>query len=208
MEELRSTEILDREIRDDARRKAEKILKDADRDCAAIESEVAARIADLRAVREAEVAARLESYRRDSESRLPLDKERRLVSFIDSSVISALELWFRDIGPERRLALYGQLLARYQPMFEGKRVRVSCAGYSQDAARSLAEGALGSGSVLAVAELDGAEAARMRVSDGFLVEAEDRSLVCRATREELTRAILEDRRQELAEALFGGRLPE
>ena len=109
MEELRSTEILDREIRDDARRKAEKILKDADRGCAAIASEVAARIAELRAAKEAEIAARLESYRRDSESRLPLDKERRLVSFIDSSVTSALEQWFRDIGP--RAAAYALWVA-------------------------------------------------------------------------------------------------
>ena len=208
MEELRSTEILDREIRDDARRKAEKILKDADRGCAAIASEVAARIAELRAAKEAEIAARLESYRRDSESRLPLDKERRLVSFIDSSVTSALEQWFRDIGPERRLTLYGSLLARYRPTFGGKRVRVLYTGYSADAARALAEGALGSSSILTVDELKSAEAARIRVSDGFLAVAEDRSLSCRATREELTRSILEDRRQELAEALFGGRLPE
>jgi V/A-type H+-transporting ATPase subunit E len=208
MEELRSTEILDQEIREDARRKAEKILKDAERDCAAIASEASVRIAELRAAKESETKTRVESYRRDAESRLPLDKERRLVSFIDSSVNAALEEWFRGIGPERRLALYGALLARYRPTLDEKRVRVSCSGYATDAARSIVEGTLGKGSILSVAELDGPEAARVRLSDGLLVEAEDRSLSFRATREELTRSILEDRRQELAEALFGGRLPE
>ena len=208
MEELRSTEILDREIRDDARRKAEKILKDADRDCAAIAVEGAARIAEIRKAKEADGAARLESYRLDAESRLPLDKERRLVSFIDSSVIAALEEWLKDIGPERRLALYGTLLARYRPVIGERRVRVSCAGYSADSARALAERSLGSGSILSVADIDGTEAALLGFTDGFLIVAEDRSFSCRATREELTGTILEDRRQELAEALFGGRLPE
>jgi len=208
MEELRSTEILDREIRDDARRKAEKILKDAERDCAAIASEASARIAELRAARESETAARVESYRRDAESRLPLDKERRLVSFIDSSVNAALEEWFQNIGTERRLALYEALLARYRPTLGGKRVRVSCAGYTADAARSIAERVFGKDSILSVTELNGPSSARGRLSDGFLVEAEDGSLSFRATRDELTRSILEDRRQELAEALFGGRLPE
>ena len=43
MEELRSTEILEKEIQSDARRKAEKILKNADADCEKILSSVETR---------------------------------------------------------------------------------------------------------------------------------------------------------------------
>ena len=40
MEELRSTEILDKEIQNDARRKVEKILQKADAECAFLKEDV------------------------------------------------------------------------------------------------------------------------------------------------------------------------
>ena len=46
MEELRSTEILDKEIREEARRKAEKILKEAEIDCREIGQKTEARFAE------------------------------------------------------------------------------------------------------------------------------------------------------------------
>ncbi len=213
MEELRSTETLDREIRDDARRKAEKILKDADAECVTIAATVASRIAVTRSEKEKIAAENLAHYRSDAESRLPLEKERLIASFIDSSVRAALDAWFEGIGADRRLALYESLLARYKTVLAGKRVNVSCAGYSIDAvgalvARALAPVSAAPLSAPPVVLLEKAEAARAGFSDGFVIETEDRAVLCRATREELLRGILEDWRQELAESLFGGRLPE
>ena len=52
MEELRSTDILDREIQSDARKKAENILKKADRQCADILNSVGKTIEDARAAKE------------------------------------------------------------------------------------------------------------------------------------------------------------
>lgn len=44
MEELRSTEILDKEIQEDARRKAERILRKTDVECEKIKNSVSTRI--------------------------------------------------------------------------------------------------------------------------------------------------------------------
>ena len=207
MEELRSTETLDREIRDDARRKAEKTLKEADAECASIIATVASRIALTRAEKEKLAADNLVHYRSAAESRLPLEKERRMAVFIDLSVRAALDAWFERIDAERRLRLYESLLSRYKPVLAGKRVKVSCAGYSVDAVAALVARALAPVSEVPVVFLEKAEASRAGFSDGFVIETDDRAVLCRATREELLRGILEDWRQELAESLFGGRLP-
>ena len=50
MEELRSTEVLDKEIRADARKKAEKILDKADVDCRYIIEEVAQKVKEAEQV--------------------------------------------------------------------------------------------------------------------------------------------------------------
>lgn len=213
MEELRSTETLDREIRDDARRKAEKILKDADAECASIAAAVASRIAVTRAEKEKLAAENFAHYQSDAQSRLPLEKERLVASFIDSSVRAALDAWFEGISAERRLGLYESLLVRYKAVLADKRVTVSCIGHSIESvgalvARTLVPGVATAGDAMRVVLLEGAEASRAGFSDGFVIETEDRAVLCRATREELSRGILEDWRQELAESLFGGRLPE
>lgn len=90
MEELRSTEILDREILEDARRKAEKILKTSEAECRAIYDDVSLRIEKSREEKSHEYKQKAESYRNDSASAIPLEKQRRIVSFVDTSVSQAL----------------------------------------------------------------------------------------------------------------------
>ena len=207
MEELRSTEILDREIQEDARRKAEKILKSVDAECASIASGVGRRVEETRRQKETEYARRAEAYRRDAESTLPLEKERARVSFIDTAVNGALGSWFDGIGPDRRLSLYAGLLEKYRPALAGKKIRASFSGYRADGIRLLVERVFGKDSIESVEEISPEQNRAAQFSDGILIEASDRSVLCRATREELRSVLLSEQRQELAEALLGGRLP-
>ncbi len=208
MEELRSTDILDREIQEDARKKAEKLLKAADSDCERIRSESEARLESARAEKAADCDARLEAYRQDSESAIPLEKQRRMVSLVDTSVRAALDSWFKDIGAARRLALYRSKLERYVPNLGTARLRVREIGYPVSDVEALLEGTVGRDRVESVVVLGEAEARVAGFADGLLVETADRSTLCRVTRSEIFEELLSSRRQELAEALFGGRLPE
>ncbi len=208
MEELRSTDILDREIREDARRKAERALSASEAECAKIASDFASRLEADKAAKRTEYAEALAAYERDVAAAIPLEKERRLVSFIDSEVRSALNARLADLGPSGRLSLYGRLLSRYSPRFQGARVRVFASGFAPAEAQAVAARAFGPDRVISSEPLDPERAARAGCSDGLIVEAEDGSVSCRASIEEIRDTILDSRRQELAEALFGGRLPE
>lgn len=203
MEELRSTEILDREIQEDARRKAEKILKANEAECEHILAGVAARVESARGEKDAEYKARLDSHVRDSEAAIPLEKQRKLVSFIDESVKAALDGWFAGIGKEKRLELYASLLRKVRPLFETSAVNVWFRGYGEAAIRELAESVFGAKGVASVAE-----AATQAFGDGIVVESSDGLIRCRATMDEIRETLLNEKRQELAEALMGGRIPE
>ncbi|MDR1024994.1 MAG: ATPase [Treponema sp.] len=112
MEELQSTEVLDREILEDARRKAFRILKSADdtvkSNAFTWEKKTEKAVADLK--------GRFEE-RRDKSSeeimaRLPLDKRRAESEKIERLVSEALDLWYKTQSRERILGLLEAELRR------------------------------------------------------------------------------------------------
>ncbi|MDR0451306.1 MAG: ATPase [Treponema sp.] len=115
MEELQSTEVLDREILEDARRKAFRILKTADdtvkADSAGWEKKTAAALADLNKRHE-------ERRRRAAEeimARLPLDRRRAESEKIEALLSNALDCWYAAQSRERLLdILEGELSRRLE----------------------------------------------------------------------------------------------
>jgi V/A-type H+-transporting ATPase subunit E len=208
MEELRSTAVLDREIQDDARRKADKILKICESDCQKMAEDVSVRLSVIAADKEAEYKKRLASYIKDSESAIPLEKQRRLVTHIDSSVRNALDGWLSAIGEPKRLFLLSILLQKYKPFIRDKKIAVEYIGHSAEAVRKTVSDIFGDGNIETMTELTAQQAAAAGFFDGMLITAADNSIICRATLGEIRDDLLSDKRQEMAEALFGGRLPE
>ncbi len=206
MEELRSTEILDREIQEDARRKADKILKANEVECGRIAADVALRVAEFRAQKEREYDERTGSCRRDSEAAIPLEKQRKLVEFIDTAVQENLDRWFDGIGEQRRLSLFAGLLERFKSVLGESKLNIVCSGYSSEAIGDFARGIFGGDRIGTVTVIPADSGEGEHVSDGLTVETEDRRILCRATRDEIREELLSIRREELSAALFGGRL--
>ena len=84
MEELRSTEILDKEIQEDARKKADKIVKNSQKEAQNIIDGVSGRIETAKQEKEKLYAEKLTRFERDTNASLPLEKQRFLVSFEDA----------------------------------------------------------------------------------------------------------------------------
>jgi hypothetical protein len=103
MEEIQSTEVLDREILEDARRKAFRIIKAADdtvkANTLAWENKTAQAVEDLR--------TRFEERRKKSSdeimARLPLDKRRADSEKIEALVQCALDAWYGTQSREKIL---------------------------------------------------------------------------------------------------------
>jgi len=105
MEELQSTEILEREILEDARKKALRILKNADETIRIKTSEWEKKTS--LAINELE-----ENYNKQKEAaaekvmaRLPVDKLRCKVEKIENLLLSAVETWYNGLNKQRILEL-------------------------------------------------------------------------------------------------------
>lgn len=112
MEELQSTEVLDREILEDARKKAQRILKTADEtgrtQAEAWEKKTADAIADAKK----RYQERLEGDREEIMARLPLDKRRIRLEKIEALLHSAIRDYLAALSPDRMLALLGSELEK------------------------------------------------------------------------------------------------
>lgn len=207
MEELRSTEILDREIQEDARKKAEKILKTADAEIEAIKAQVPARLAVLVSEKEAEYALKIEAVKRDSQAAIPLEKQRLVVSFIDEQVTEAVDNWFSNLSQDKKLELLGNHALKYNEVLKDKDVDFYYYGYTEAQIKKMCSSLFKTTNIHSCKKLQKNEALLLGFSDGFYIKTVDKSIVCRASIEEVSSVLLTEKREELALKLFGGRLP-
>jgi vacuolar-type H+-ATPase subunit E/Vma4 len=105
MEELQSTEVLDKEILEDARRKAQRILKTADETTASGTKKWERKTERaLKGIRE-RYAVRLEASRSEIMARLPLDKRRTRLAKIETLLKDAASAYLAGLERSKLLTL-------------------------------------------------------------------------------------------------------
>ena len=208
MEEFRSTEILDKEIQDDARRKAEKILKRADADSQKIMDDLDSRIEAVSNEKQAFYAKKAEAFKKDLDASLPLEKERFLVSFIDSSIMQSINKFIDNLSSEKKISLLDNLLKRYESVLSGKKLIVRFHGFQQDELNKLLQKKFDKLCVDSFIALTDDAAEELGAKLGMIIESTDRLVRCRVTIDELINEIVDTHRFEIAGALFGGRIKQ
>ena len=211
MEEIRSTDILDKEIQEDARKKAEKILKDSDEQCQKILSQVEQRLEDAKEEKKEYYEAKAQQYKKDLQSSLPLEKSRFLVSNISSSVASAINGYLKNIPQEKRIDLLVNMADRFKNFTETKTFDAKVYGFDVEFSRKkLEQKKLKINSFEKIDFVKSGETAvdGIDLHEGIILDSQDKSVKIRLTIEELVVELLDIYRNELAVTLFGGRLPE
>lgn len=149
MEELRSTDVLDREILEDARKKARRILKTADDAASAGEAAWEKKKQETLEELKKKYAARLDQGRKEIMARLPLDKQRLRSRHIESLLHSAMDEFLTALPEssttallERELTLRAEELSASEPApgeGGGSGFKVLFRGISEAQAASLVE---------------------------------------------------------------------
>lgn len=212
MQELHSSAALDEEIRLDARRKAEDILKTADEECIRLNEGVMLRVED--AVRQAEQSAkeRLAVYEKNVNASLPLEKQRYSVTFIKDSVLKEINEYLKALSEEKKLAVISKMFEKTKYALTGKTVNAKVVNIDFEKAKSILESdksiTLAScekadSKILEDEKLEGLEK-----REGILLTADDGSVTVRLTFDEKIKQILEEKNYELSTALFGRRVTE
>ena len=112
MEELRSTEVLDKEIRAESVKKAEKILASAEAKAQELLSGVDLRVAETKKTAEENMKSRLALYEKNVNASVPLERQRYLVSFINNSVMDAINDYMGSLTQDRKDSLIEKELAK------------------------------------------------------------------------------------------------
>lgn len=195
MEVLNTGEELERQILEDARKKASRTLEAADRDCAGIREETGRTAAAETARLEADRDRRLAALRLEMEAALPLDYLRTRLTFIQESVVGALRTWFDGLAPEDLAALLAVRIRTVAGALAGKTVTVFHAGLDAGLARATVVQAAPGVTVAGVGTLEEGR--------GLVIESVDARVRFRCTVAEMEAQLLEERREELAVAALG-----
>ena len=208
MEEFRSTEILDKEIQADARKKAEKILAKADVDCALLLEEVSGRIEKAKKELEDKYALKIAAFEKDLSATLPLEKERFLVSFIQSSIEKAINAYLAKLSDEEKIDLVLKKSVKIEDALKSKKLNALYYGFQESLVKKTV------GKKFDLISVKETEFNKMIIENdlgitdrkGIILESEDKAIRVRMTLSEVISQIQDKYRAELYSALFGERL--
>lgn len=210
MEELRSAEILDKEIQDDARKKAEKILRNADSQCDQIMAQVESRLEEAKKEKEIYFNQKADQAKKDLDSSMPLEKSRFLVSYISSSIAKGINEYLKTLSSEKRFELAVSLLNQFSNLVSNRTFDAAVYGFDPAYVKSTLSSKVKINSCSSVEfAKSGSEAVDgIEIHEGVILLSEDKSVKIRLTLEEVITELIDKYRKELAVTLFGGRLPE
>ena len=206
MQELRSTEILDKEIRSDARHKAEAVLKRADEECAQILAGVDRRIEVAKQEKQEFYEKKLAAVEKDLNASGPLEKQRLEVSFVQDELVKAINKYLKDLPQEKRLELVLNSCTLDKAVAGSNEFNVFVYGFDKETACKMLEAKLG----IKTASCSKTEFGRIVTEDdlglenqeGIIIESMDKSVRCRLTLSEIFGRIMDKYRAQLADALF------
>ena len=198
MEELQSTELLDREILEDARKKAHRVLKTADDAIKAKSTEWERKLsADLDELGK-KYAKQLKLAEDEIMARLPIDQRRTKAKKIEELLNAAVAHWYASLSRERVLELLQKELAKRLALgdtISGSQIRVFVHGIEQAEAKSLLQTVL-PGAACTIEEVHSADA-----YPEITVETPQARVY--ASIKKLVDFFLAEKRAELDEALLG-----
>jgi len=196
MEELRSTDALDREILEDARRKAEKALRAADEAAREAEESWDKKLAADLAALETKHADRVRRQRAEVFARLPLDQRRSRVERAERLLSAAMASFLGALPRERLLALVEREVARRAAELAPGPAAVRTRGLKEHEASALLSRTLGPGAwtLVECADVPGELPS---------LTAESGAVTVRCGVADVGTDLLGERRGELAAALLG-----
>lgn len=207
MKELKSTELLDKQIRLEAVKKVQTILEKADKECAEIEQAVAADLETSRNQKQEFYNKKLNDEEKNLEATFPLEKQRLELSFIENALITGINKYLDSLSEDKRLSLVLKELDNQKSILSDKKCTAYVYGFDFNAAKKELEKSIGKN----LKAVEKTEYGKLIIENdlalsnqqGIILEAEDNSIRLRLTLNQIINQILDVNRDQLTAALFG-----
>ncbi len=211
MQELRSTEILDKEILEDAQKKVQKILKNSESECRSIMSSVDDKVTKTVEEKEAALISKLESIKTNLNASLPLEKERFQVSFVENLIITKIQDYLKSLSQEKRIQLVLEKIKtiKTDDYVDSLLKEKSFTAYVYGFDIKKVEKALNDILVKRLLACQPTDFGKLiledeilEINEGIILESQDKEVRFRMTLTEVVEELLNNNREELAETLF------
>ena len=211
MEELRSTAIIDSEILEDSRKKAERILQNSKNECEDILKSVEGKVAEVTKEKTSLYEEKIAAHKRDLLASLPLEQKRYLVEYQEKQLQQAIVEYLDSLSKDKKLTIVKNIVAKYKEYINNSNITVLVAGFDKKDIEKLLKAELKS-TILEIKDMDSVMASSYATNygkvEGMIIQTEDKSRLFRVFIGELIEQILDDKCYELASTLFCGSLPE
>lgn len=208
MNELRSTEILDKEIHADAVKKAEKLLQKADAECQEILKSVDGQIEKASAERDEFYAKKIAAFEKDQNASIPLEKERFEVSFVQNAVCKKINEYLNTLSEEKKISLVLNQFDFNSDAVKDKKINAYVYGFNLETIKKELNAKLGKN----LSKCEKTEFGKISIEaeilenpEGIILESEDKAFRLRLTLSEVISKLLDTNRAALCEALFGSK---
>ena len=207
MQEVKSTEVLDNEIQNEARQKVVAILEKADAECKKILDDVDLHVKESIEEKSKTFNKRLNQVQKNFEATIPLERKRFEVLFVQNSIIQKINDYLKSLSVEKRMSLVFDYLKIDFSKLASCKLNAYVYGFDEKSVQTYLEKKLG----LSVLKTEKTEFGKyvpeddigLELKEGIILEAEDKSVRCRLTLTEVITHLLDENRSQLARALFG-----
>jgi len=208
MQELRSTEILDKEIQEDAQKKVIKILQNAESEYKQIVGSVDEKLSGVLQEKDDFYNKKLEAFENNLRASIPLEKSRFEVSYVQNLILKNIDEYLKNLTEEKRIQLVTKKLSdkKISEMLDQKQFNAYVYGFDIKKAEKELSAKLGKKLLKCESTEFGKlvlEDENVQLKEGIILEADDKAFRIRLTLSEIIGQLLDKNRAELSKALLG-----
>ena len=203
MEVLHSTDLIGEEIKEEARKKADRILKNADLEIEALRKSFNEKLEKLEEEQKEIYAGMIQKYKDSVFVTLPLRKWKEKVEYVENVMNKALEVYFSSLTVNKKLEIIKTILEKFKTIVDGKNILLKYTGFDEEDAKKLVSTTFSNINIYECEQASYLEKRFVGVYEGIIIEDIEKTFICKAGMEQAKQNIFDEKKEELAKALFG-----
>ncbi|MGP1521667.1 MAG: hypothetical protein ACTTIZ_09240 [Treponema sp.] len=203
MKVLHSTDVIGEEIKEEARKKADRILKNADLEVETLKKALIEKLEKLEQEQREIYSNKIQKYRDSVFVTLPLKKWKKKLEYVESVLNEALQTYFNSLTMDEKLEILKIMLNKFKTIVDGKTIKVKYAGFDETMVRKLVIEVFTNVEIRECREALYSEKRFSGVYEGIIIEDIDKNFICKAGMEQAKNNVFAEQKEKLAQALFG-----
>jgi len=203
MEVLHSSDVIGEEIKEEARKKADRILKNANLEIEALRKSLDEKLEKLEEEQKEIYSDKIQKYKDSIFVTLPLKKWKKKMEYVENLLNEALETYFTSLDVDKKLEIIKTMLEKFKPVVDNKTITIKYSGFDKNEVEKLASHVFCSTSIKEYRQANHNEKHLSGVYEGLIIEDVEKTFICKAGIEQAKKNVFDEKKENLASVLFG-----